>query len=73
MTSMFIAAALAAAAPSGAPAQTAPAPAPAPAPAKKCCCEGMKEKMDCCKDEAGSDAHKGHDMSKHQQHQQHQH
>ena len=63
MTSIFMAAALAAAAPAQA------APAPAPVPAKKCCCEGMKEKMDCCKDEAGSDAHKGRDMSKQHQHQ----
>ena len=49
--------AIAIALPFAAQAQTAPTPAPE----KKCCCEKMAGKMDCC-DEHGD--HAGHDMSK---------
>lgn len=61
------AAALAVAFPAAAHAQAAPAPAPKAE--KKCCCEMMGRKMECCdehrKDKAGdghdqSETHKGH-------------
>lgn len=63
MKKMFAALAFAIALPAIAHAQAAPAPAPE----KKCCCEKMGGKMDCC-DKAGDakpghDEHSGHDMS----------
>ncbi|HET9639584.1 MAG TPA: hypothetical protein VFP12_10285 [Allosphingosinicella sp.] len=70
MKMMFAALALAIAIPGVAHAQTAPTPAPTQAK-KKCCCEKMGMKMDCCdehgKGKPGSGEHAGHDMSQHQQ------
>lgn len=64
MKTYLAAAALAVAFPAAAHAQEAPASAPKAE--KKCCCEMMGRKMDCCdeqrkdKDQEGPEAHKGH-------------
>ena len=67
MKMYLAAAALAVAIPAAAQAQSAPAPAPEAE--KKCCCEMMARKMDCCDEDrkdkgqdgqAPSETHKGH-------------
>jgi hypothetical protein len=72
MKRILAAVALAIALPAVAHAQAAPAPAPTPR--KHCCCEDKAKPMECCeehgKDKSGDDAHAGHDMGEHQQHQQ---
>jgi hypothetical protein len=65
MKMYLAAAALALAFPAAAQAEAAPTPTPKAE--KPCCCEKMDRKMACCeahmkaKDQAGSDAHEGHE------------
>lgn len=65
MKTYLAAALLAAAFPAAAHAQAAPTPAPKAE--KKCCCEMMSRKMECCEEhgkdkaaEEGSEAHRDH-------------